>query len=135
MYTVKQKNKYGEVVEKMLDALKELGPMTSAEICQAINQDRYQVSAVISRLRKPTKILPKRIYIKSWTYDNEKARRYPRAIFALGFGLDAIKPKPNKKENKRRYELKKNNRFIMNNVFNLGKTRDQIRQETKGIYI
>lgn len=120
---------YGEVVDKILEALHTCGPMTRVEIEQFIGLHKDQVSPVVARMNKRTPKSGKRIHITAWSYDAERERRYPRAIYAVGDKPDAKKPKEARIEIRRRYEAKKRLRYTTNSVFNLAKTREQYRAE------
>ena len=126
---------YGALTKLILDAIKAYGPMTQAEICLAVGMSKERLGNVVSRLHYDAPKLGKQIHIIKYVYDAEGMRRYPRAVYALGSGNDAAKPKPQTKENKRRYEAKRRRMFSMNSVFNMAKTRDQVRAELKGISI
>lgn len=112
---------YGNTTQKVLDLLAQNGPMTRAEITKELGYERDYVSSVVGRLSTKLVKTPKRIHIIGYTYDMEGERRYPRAIFALGDGKDAKRPKADLKANKRRYREKLKGRFYMNSVFNLGR--------------
>lgn len=114
-------SKYGSIVEKILKAIEEEGPMTRSEIEQAINYPKSDTGAVVSRLSRPGKTIPKRLYIQGWTDDSENGRRYPRAIYALGDMPNKTKPRRNRKEVASRYRKKIRMLAKTNSVFNLGK--------------
>ena len=116
----------GTVVQQIVDALKEIGPMTRTEICDAIEMDRMSVSAVITRMNRELPTKPKRVYILKYIETHEDAKRYPRAVYALGNREDAKKPPRDRKENRRRYIKKIVATRIQNSVFNLGITRKQL---------
>lgn len=123
---------YGATVELILWALREYGPMTRAEIERAIGKDHRTVSAVVSRMAKRGPASAKRVYILEYRHEDDEVagkRRYPRAVFALGDNPDAKRPKPDVAANKRRYNQGKKAHLLMNSVFNLGKTRSQVRAE------
>lgn len=124
---------YGSTVEKVVKVLQEEGPMTRIEICRRIGMDRMLVSAVLSRMSKPTKTIPKRMYIAGWTNDSEGQRNYPRAIYALGDEEDVkYRPKETIKEKRRRWRSEERKRMTMNSVFNLGLTRRQYQAIKRG---
>lgn len=113
--------KYGYLVQQIEKALSDLGAMTGAELCQELGVDKPELSAVVSRMTRPSKTLPKRIYVVGYTFEHETHdRRYPRAIYALGDLPDKPKPKPSRIDNVRRYNANKRKRLTGNNVFNLG---------------
>jgi len=70
-------------------------------------------------MTKPGRKLPKRLYIKSYVYDQEGERFYPRAVYDLGDKPDAKKPKSDKLKVKRRYIARRKMRYATNSVFNL----------------
>lgn len=117
---------FGSVTEKMLIALREVGPMTCIEICRHIGVPKEKVGAILFRLKKAGPQTPQRVYIKAYVYDAEGMRRYPRAVFALGEGKHAKKPKANPKENRRRYDDKK--KLRLNSVWMLGMSRRERRR-------
>lgn len=130
---MKTKKHYGELSALILDAIEAYGPMTRIELQTHIGQDSGGVSSVLTRLRKQHKTTPKRVYIKTYVHDQENARTYPRAVYALGDKPDAKRPRMSRLEIRRRYDAKKKKRYTMNSVFNLTKSRDQIRNELRGI--
>lgn len=126
--------KYGYLVQQIEKALSELGAMTGAELCQELGVEKAELSAVVSRMAKASKTLPKRLYIVGYTSEHETHdRRYPRAIYALGDLPDTPKPKPSRIDNVRRYNANKRKRLTGNSVFNLGLPRriyDQSRSQS-----
>jgi hypothetical protein len=113
--------KYGFLVQQIEKALSELGAMTGAELCQELGVEKAELSAVVSRMAKASKRLPKRLYIVGYTFEHETHdKRYPRAIYALGDLPDKPKPKPSRIDNVRRYTANKRKRLTGNSVFNLG---------------
>lgn len=128
-----QQLKYGKSTLSVLTALKLYGSQSRAELEVSADIDKRHISAILSRLNKRTPRAGKQIHVVRYVYDAEGSRRYPRAVYALGDGIDAPKPKPNDLENRRRYDAKRKNRYTKNSVFNLAKTRDQIRAELRAI--
>lgn len=116
---------YGETSTKILKIVEEYGPVTRHEICAYLGIDRAHVSAIITRMAKDTPKAGKRLYIESYVYDSEGQKRYPRAVYAAGSKPDAKRPKPDKKETRRRYLANVRKRMTCNSVFNLGLTRRQ----------
>mgnify|MGYP001170188560 CR=1 FL=1 len=119
------RREYGTIVDRILNLLAENGPMTRAEIIDDLELPRDSVSAVVCRLHTKLAKTPKRIHIVRYDYEMEGQRRYPRAVFALGDGVDAKKPnrKAVLRENKRRYTERQHKKNKMNFVFNLAKPR------------
>ena len=120
---------YGSVTGAMLKVLED-GPATANEICSAINRDRYQVSAVISRLRRAGVNTPKRIYVMDWATDHSGERMYPRPVYALGDKPDKKKPKVDRAAAARRWRATRNK--AVNSVFALG-TNTKTRRSTSAI--
>lgn len=110
----------GFLVDAILKILKENGPMTRAELCKHLQQHDQHISSVVARMRRGSKTIPKRLHISNYVYDDEGARRYPRAVYALGNYPCAKSPGPQKKLNKKRYDEARRAKFAMNSVFNLG---------------
>jgi hypothetical protein len=124
---------YGDRVRVILDTLAEYGPMTMNEVREIVNVPKNSVAATLSSLHRNRPQMGKRIHVKTYVFDAEGSRRYPRAVYALGDLPDAIKPKSDEKEIKRRYLQNRKRKYTMNSVFNMGKTRDQIRAEMRGV--
>jgi hypothetical protein len=119
-----QMRKYGYLVKQIEKALCELGAMTGAELCQELGVEKPELSAVVSRMAKASKTIPKRLYVVGYTFEHETHdKRYPRAIYALGDLPDKPKPKPSRIDNVRRYSANKRKRLTGNSVFNLGNPR------------
>ena len=119
--------------QAILTALEQYGNQSRAELEVTAGIPKLLIAAIVSRMNKRTPRAGKQIHISHYVYDAEGARRYPRAVYAVGDGVDAPKPKASHLENRRRYDAKKNAMYRMNSVFNMGKSRDQIRAETKAM--
>ena len=117
--------KWGELTWQVLHMLHEIGPMTRAEICVYLGQDKDKVSSIVSRLATDSPKAGKRIYVCDYVYDMEGERRYPRAVYAIGGGRDKPRPKPDPLEVKRRYWARRKALLTANSVFHLGMTRRQ----------
>jgi len=118
----------GPNVIKALEALAEFKRLTAQEFADYADIHRYDAHAVLNRMNKRTKAGKKRIHIADWTYSHDDARRYPRPVFMLGDFPDKPKPKPNLRENRRRSAHKTAKAIRMSSVFNMGLTRDKIRE-------
>jgi len=115
------RRKDGELVRSILSVLTDIGPTTGAEICQELNLTKSDLSAIISRMKKPQATLPKRLYIKDYVFEHETHnKRYPRAVYAIGDLEDKPKPKTSRREIVKRYNENKRKRMTGNSVFNLG---------------
>jgi hypothetical protein len=118
----------GSHVVKAFEAFEAFGRLTAQEFADYADIGRYDAHAVLNRMNKRTKAGEKRIHIASWTYEYDDARRYPRAVFMLGDKPDKPKPKPNIRLNRQRSEHKSINAIRMSSVFNMGLTRDKVRE-------
>ena len=118
---------YGSTAKKILELLEDLGPMTAVELFRELNIGRRDASAVVTRLRRPTKTMPKRIYVTGWTEDAEGLRRYPRAILAIGDKPDKERSRAPRSIVRRRSEEGKRMRNTANSVFNLATSRKDFR--------
>jgi hypothetical protein len=107
--------------QKILDALRDFGPMTRSELEQHMGLPRTALSGLTRGLLKPRATMPKRIHITQWVYDQEGQKRYPRAVLALGNYPDAKPPVRDTKANQRRHRSKRRTLFATNSVFNLKK--------------
>lgn len=121
---------YGKTTDQILSLLSEQ-EMTLAEICEQTGQSKQNISALLRRLNVVTPRMPKRIYIVRWVHDAIGARRYPRAVYALGDKPDARKPKSDIKAIRKRYEERLRKKWSGASVFNLGINRDQVRAMRK----
>lgn len=107
-------------IPRALGLLAELGPMTQAEMGELLGLDRFGAAALMNVLRRPLKTIPKRVHIIKWVADHPGQRSYPRAVYALGDGEDAPRPKSNQKKVKQRYEQNRKVRLKTSSVFRLG---------------
>lgn len=106
------------IIKQILELLND-GPMTAAEITEALGLTNHHVSSVMGRLVVENSRHPQRVHIKSWVHDHFGQRRYPRALYALGKGSNAKKPKPDPLARKKEYEARKRSILKTASVFNL----------------
>ena len=108
------------MVAAVTNYLLEFESGTRAELARAMGRESGQVGSVITRMHSPGKVLPKRISIIDWAYDDgENGRRYPRAVYALGDLPDAKKPRrATDCENTRNFYRRRKCR--VNSIFALG---------------
>ena len=116
---------YGGIVAQIESLIRRHGPMTRAQISQAMGLDRTRVSSVITRMNRSSKTMPKRLFLTAYVYDHEKSRRYPRAVFDLGDKRNKPRPKPNRQETRRKYDQRVKLLMTGNSIFNLGLSRAQ----------
>jgi hypothetical protein len=110
----------GPRVVAALAAIVEFGEITAMELSEYLDITRYDAHAVLRRMNKRTKAGVKRIYIVRFIDDHDGARKYPRAVYAMGDKPDAKKPKADQLRVKREYYARLKSRTTMNSVFNLG---------------
>jgi hypothetical protein len=123
---------WGNLSERVLTAIAELGPMTRAELCQHLSHDAASLSSVIARLRKETPQRPQRLYVSGWVYDHEGMREYPRAQFSLGAEPDVkLRRRMTKRELHSSLQATYHTRMKTASVFNLGMTRNQLKARAK----
>lgn len=89
-------------VSQFLKHLQEVGPATASDIADEIGISSKHVSAIASRLLKPSVTYDQRIHISGWTYDHPGQIRYPRPIFSFGPGKSVKKPRINYTDRYRR---------------------------------
>lgn len=111
-------SRWGIIVVRIMDALEQLGPMTSAELARELAIDRDTVGSVLSRLKRPSKrpVGPKRVHVVDWCDEDEGSRTYLRAIYAAGNKVDATKP-PRKSNAERSQRYRDNKRQQSINLF------------------
>jgi len=118
---------YGDLTEKVLQTLRDFGPMTAREISVELGAHVNTVSMVLTRCRKDNRKKrskqPKRVYVHSYTHsiviDRERVRDNPRMVFALGSKPDVKKPPP--QNNAARCRKKRANALgRVNSIFAIG---------------
>lgn len=114
---------YGLIVKKIMDGLKEHGPMSRTEASAKLGISRDTLSAVFSRLSKPGKETPKRIYIKEWKTEAKHSRPYPRAVYAIGNKPNKPRPKSRTHAEAQAAYRKNLKPVVVTSVFDLGMTR------------
>lgn len=107
----------GPLVLGVLSVLEQEGEATMAEIAKTLGVHRFDCSSVVSRMRKATKTLPKRIYVTRWTrHDESGGRSYLRAVLAIGDKPDAKRP-PAKTSSECSAEYRSKERHRVSSVF------------------
>ena len=121
----------GHIVLGILRHLEEVGEATRAEMMQALDLEKGECGSVVSRLNKKLPTRPKRIYVLRYVYtDDTNGRYYPRAVYALGDGEDARKPKSTRLSIMRRYRERERHR--VSSVFQWTQPRRVRQQQRKG---
>jgi hypothetical protein len=96
------------------------GPMTQAELLEILGGSKGTVYKITTNLTKPSKTISKRLYVKTYVFDQEGQKRYPRPVFAIGNKPCAEKPALDIPATQKRYREKRKGHMLYNNVFNLG---------------
>lgn len=131
--SMKNQLAWGELITKILFALKTYGPMTRAELEQQLNLPKEAFGGCLGRMARSTPTIPQRIHISGYTRDHEGARRYLRPVYSFGPGENKPKPTGYRKKERVAYYRSQINRVRNASVFNLGLTRDTIREMKKNV--
>jgi hypothetical protein len=109
----------GAIVLGIIATIKEHGPSTTSEIRRHLGRGKNEVGSVVSRMSKAQKLVPKRLRVVGYVYDDEGSKlSYPRAVYDLGDGPDAPPPGAKRKKVRQRYWSRKRGRVA--SVFDLG---------------
>lgn len=127
------KRNWGELITKIMVAIKDYGPMTRVEVQEHLGLTKYDFGGCLARMCKETPTMPQRLHICGYTRDHERARKYPRAIYAHGPGENARKPPRTRKRDRMQSYKVQINRVRNSSVFNLSLRRDDIRQMKKNV--
>lgn len=84
-------SEYGDLTSTVLRTLEERGPMTCSQLSGVVGQPTKVVATVLGRLVEGGRF-GQRAHIPQFTMEQEGGRRYPRAIYAAGPGVNATKP-------------------------------------------
>lgn len=122
----------GPVMDRIVHALKDIGPMTKLEIMQYCGLTRRQWGNAYMRLKVPTKRHPKRVHIHDWTREVPGTRDYLRPVYGWGDLPDKRKPKPiSPSESAAKCEAIRNVRLKTASVFNLGVSVSELKRRVK----
>jgi len=109
--------------------IKELGPMTAAELAEQIGKSVAYARATISTCRHRTDDKYP-LHIQKYVHHAAGAKEYPRAVYAAGIGKDAYRPrKLSKTESNLRHRKKK--MLLVNSIFSLAVPCDDRRLTTR----
>lgn len=86
-------SKWGVLSLRVLDALEQVGPMTSSDMQAYLGLERPMGGSVMARLTKATPRQPKRAYVYDWRRDQDGQRSILRAVYAAGNKPCKKKPK------------------------------------------
>lgn len=117
-------NRYNSVApEAIIVLLREYITLTKAELARLSGINEGAISNALSRMRKRSSTLPKRVYIKEWVREVSGKRDYLRPSYAVGNWKDAEKPPTlTNAERVKRYRDKRKVKYMNNSVFSLGVT-------------
>ena len=116
---------FGSMTDRVLLSLKESGPMTRAEIEDALDLEPFRLAGIVSRLAllpKDKKGAKRRIHICRWAANgaHDYACRWV-PVYKLGHGTNKPRPpKMPKSEVNRRYWANRKARLTSASVFRLG---------------
>lgn len=114
---------WGNVVEEVVQVLREHGPMTRAQVQEKLGKEKGVVT-VLSRLCTATKMREQRAHIAYYETGESGERSYPRPVYQLGPGLNAIHPVTKRRVNRSTYADSARNRQealpYLSSVFNVG---------------
>ncbi|WOB06539.1 winged helix-turn-helix domain-containing protein [Piscinibacter gummiphilus] len=88
-------------VSKIISALERCGQMSQAELRKETGLGQNSVNSTIGRLHSYNwrDDVEYSVHIADWTHEAEGTdRKYPRAVYKLGHGIDKPKPKPPSKQ-------------------------------------
>ena len=130
---MKKQLAWGELITKILFALKTYGPMTRAEIEQHLGLTKEAFGGCLGRMCRGTEHTPQRLHISGYTRDHEGARRYLRPVYSYGPGENKAKPTGYRKRERVEHYQIQINRVRNSSVFNLGLRRDDVRKMKKDV--
>lgn len=114
------KHRQNSLLAKVERVVIECGPMTRAQIAQESGVPFKTFGGLFARLiRQSGPLSPQRMHVVDWTSEHEGSRSYPRAIYALGPGVNKPKPKPLSHRQRTRKYYAKASRTVTS-VFDLG---------------
>ena len=126
---------WGSLVDKIIEAITSLGPMTSAELQAHLRYSASSVSRVLSRMTRDSPRRPQRLHVSGWVTDQEGQRTYPRAQYSLGPGIN--RPYKRAVTAKAAHSKRQGDKLRMlktSSVFNLGVTRAEFAaRKNKGV--
>ncbi len=123
------KLKQNSLIARVEKLLLEHEALSRAELAELMEVPSAALGSLLTRLTKESgPKSPQRIYIKDWIDEQQGARKYPRARYAIGTLPNAKKPKPKTNlERSRAYYAKVTTQRI-NSVFDLGNARGRFRR-------
>ena len=121
----------GPLVLGIVAALEKHGRLTRVQLCRIVSIGKRNASCVLSRMTKATKVLPKRIYVVDYVFEDYQGRRYPRAVYALGDKPDAPYPGADPRGACKRYRAKRSKllaKATMSSVFHIGLSKTKLKK-------
>lgn len=115
-------------INPLFNALEEQGPLSRAELAEILQIPSKEVGGMLTWLSKARPGTPKRIYVFGYVHDHPGARRYPRALYAIGTKKNAPKPPALTNTERTAKYYKKATRLTITSVFDLGiKAHDRLK--------
>lgn len=108
-------------VALFLKYLREHGPCTSREIAENIGLHHKHAAAVQFVVLQESPRHGQRAHVIRWEFDTPGARRYPRAVLAIGPGRNVPRPPVDYAERSKREYARRRDRSVRS-VWDLGKT-------------
>lgn len=100
--------------DRVLEALREIGPMTTREMAKRLGLAIQTVNSAIKLLSSS----PRRVRVQSWVREACGARSYLRARHAIGNKPDAAKP-PAKKVTGAQHRKSVKSRYANSSIFRM----------------
>ena len=107
--------------ESILKALADHGPTSAADLYEILSIGARFMSKTLFQMGRKSPKFPRQVYVQDWAYDTNEgtARRYPRAVYALGDKRNANKPnRQSALVGNQRYRDR--NKGQVNSIFNMG---------------
>lgn len=125
-------SKWGALAARILDLLRDYGPMTRAELGAYLDHTASSISPVLARMTKTTPKRPQRLHVGGWVTDHEGQRHYPRPVYHIGPGVNKrYKPELSAKQAHAKRQSDKLRMLKTSSVFNLGVTRQEFAQRRR----
>lgn len=128
----KPTSKWGALSARILELLTDYGPMTRAELDGHLDHTASSIGPVLTRMIKTRSKRPQRLHVSDWVTDHEGQRKYPRAVYAIGPGVNKpYKPAVSAKAAHAKRQAEYLRLLKTSSVFNLGVTRKQFAERKR----
>ncbi|MEY8688460.1 MAG: hypothetical protein AB9M53_01090 [Leptothrix sp. (in: b-proteobacteria)] len=106
---------WGNTTDRILATLREVGPLTTAELADRLGVPQSNIASAMVRLGRVAERGPgtgaRRAHITTWRHGLGTARLYPRPVWKVGHGDDAPRPVADQNAVKRRYWARRRDRM------------------------